>query len=104
MAEVWNDRMRSAAEGYPCSRGMQVSAGDVAATVSIPTNAAVHTVHVEAHSGDATVAFPASSGGSTLSVKNGSVVSLDFKGHLAGGSFVVSGSGCHYLFSWVPAS
>jgi len=102
----WNDRIRSSAEGYPLRRGMQVAAGQVstATTISINASAAVHAVHVDAHSGDATLTFPSGSGGASLHVHNRDFVTLDFHGLLAGGDFVLTGEGAHYLIGFVLPS
>lgn len=99
----WNDRVRSSVEGYPVRREMQIAAGEVSAatTISINTSAAVHTVHVHAHMGDATLAFPASSGGATLHIHNGDQFTTDFGGLLSGGDFVLDGGGAHYLIGYV---
>lgn len=99
----WNDRVRSSIEGHPVRRAMRVAAGEVSAatTISIDASAAIHAVHVDAHSGDATITFPSASGGSSLHIHNGDAVTLDFHGLLAGGDFVVSGGGAHYLIGYV---
>ena len=102
----WNDCVRSSAEGYPLRRGMQVAAGQVTAatTISINASAAIHAVHVDAHSGDATLKFPSGSGGASLHIHNGDAVDVDFRGLLAGGDFVLTGGGAHYLIGYVLPS
>lgn len=99
----WNDRVRSSIEGWPIRRAMQVAAGEVSAatTISINASAAIHAVHVDAHSGDATLRFPSGSGGETLHIHNGDAITIDFHGLLAGGDFLLDGGGAHYLIGYV---
>jgi len=101
----WGASLGSAASGYPAdARSMLIAAGQTAGTetISIPTTAAVHSVFFESHSGDATITFPAASGGSSLHVHNGNSVALDLHGLLAGGDFEIGGTGTHYLITYVP--
>ena len=99
---AWNDRMAGAADGRPTTRGqLVVLGGEVSAltTLLVDAGAAVHHLHVEAHSGDATFTFP---NGAFLHVHNGDSVTLDFHGLLAGGTFLLDGGGVHYLLSYLP--
>lgn len=98
---AWNDRVALALDGRPTSSGgMQVVAGQLSAltTVAVDAGACMHHIYINAHSGDATLTFP---NGQTLHVHNGDDFSMDCKGLLAGGTFVIDGGGVHYLLSYL---
>lgn len=97
----WNDRMARAAEGCPVNAGsLVIRCGDGAATVTVPSGAAVHAVWVDANGGDSTLTFP---NAQVVTIKNGSTFSVDFGGLADGGDYVIGGASGHWLVSYVLA-
>lgn len=95
----WNDRMVRSAEGCPVNTGaLVIACGDGAATVTVPTGAAVHNVWIDANGGDSTITFP---NGQFVTVKNGSTFNVNFNGLSDGGEYIIGGASGHWMIGYV---